>query len=214
MITQNPIIGRAKKKLAGVYARTLYGKNVIQTCPPSTKGHQTENQLAVCKTFGSLSQLSNQVTASLLNSLYYAAPVGRSRRGQWCKDLATGLSRTAQGWTFDPSAIQILGGNQKVSEEPYILTPNETHFEIDISSLSAVGNAITSDVPCLILICPSKNICISLLPYTTLNDNVLEVHPISTTLVGNECYVFPLWRINLGTQANPIFAYGSYQKSH
>lgn len=213
MITQNPIIGRARKKLAGVYARTLYGKNILQSCPPPHNGKKTEYQAAAWNSFGLLSKMSNQLSASLLNSIYYAAPIGRSRRGQWCKDLATGMQKSAQGWIFDPTMIEILGGNPKVAETAFSLIPTLTRFEINVSSLSAVGNAVTTEIPCLILICPSKNICIDLLPFTTLNDGILTVEPISTTLLNEECFIFPLWRVNVGTQANPIWAYGSFQKN-
>ena len=212
MITQNPIIGRARKRIGGIYARTLYGKNVLQSCPPPTKGHQTKGQVAVCNAFGLLSKMSNQVTASLLNFIYYAAPVGRSRRAQWCKDLGTGMVKDSQEWVFDPSLIEILGGNPKVAETAFSLVPTSTRFEISVSSLSAVGNADINQVPCLILVCPSKNICIDLLPYTSLSDGTLTVEPNSTTLLNEECLIFPLWRVNMGTQANPIWVYGSFQK--
>lgn len=213
MITQNPIIGRARKKLAGVYARTLYGKNILQSCPPPRNGKKTENQAAAWHSFGLLSKMSNQLSASLLNSIYYAAPIGRSRRGQWCKDLSTGMQKSAQGWIFNPTMIEILGGNPKVAETAFSLIPTLTRFEINVSSLSAVGNAVTTEIPCLILICPTKNICIDLLPFTTLNDGVLTVEPISTTLLNEVCFIFPLWRVNVGTQAYPIWAYGSFQKN-
>ena len=214
MITQNPIIGRASKRIGGIYARTLYGKNILQSCPPPTKGHQTQGQKAVCNAFGLLSRLSNQVSASLLNNIYYAAPVGRSRRAQWCKDLGPGMVKTQQGWIFDPSLIETLGGNPKVTETAFSLILASTHLEISVSSLSAVGNADTSQIPCLILVCPSKNICIDLIPFTTLSEGTLNVEPISSTLLNEECFIFPLWQVNIGTQANPIWVYGSFHKNN
>lgn len=214
MITQNPIIGRAKKKLAGIYARTLYGKNILQTCPPSTKGKQTQNQIAVCNAFASLSQLSYQLPSSILNFIYYSAPIGRSRRSQWCKDLAPGMVKGANGWTFDPSLIEILGGNPKVSENAFCFVPTSLRLEINVSSLSHVNNADTSKIPCLILLCPEKNVCIDLLSYTTLNNDVLTIEPLSSTLLNQECFIFPLWSINIGTQSNPIWTYGSFQKNN
>lgn len=214
MITQNSIIGRARKKLGGIYSRTLYGKNVIQTCPPPTKGKQTKNQLESCDAFARLSKLSNQLPASLLNYIYYSAPIGRSRRAQWCKDLSGGMQKHIDVWTFDPTMIEILGGNPKVTETAYSLIPTSSRFEISVSSLSAVGNADTNQVPCLILMCPSKNICIDLLPYTTLNEGTLTVEPISSTLLNEVCFIFPLWRVNVGTLTTPIWAFGSFQKSN
>lgn len=212
MITQNPIIGRAKNKLAGVYARTLYGKNVLQSCPPPTKGHQTPSQQAVCKAFGRVSQLANQLSASMLNQIYYSAPQGRSRRAQWCKDLAKGMTKVDADWVFNPNLIETLGGNPKVSTEPFIIIPTQTSLEINSDALSATSIADLSKVPCLILICIEANICISLVSYTTINDGTITLSNLSTTLVGKECYIFPLWQTNIGTQATPIYAYGSYEK--
>ena len=213
MITQNPIIGRARKKLSGVYARTLYGKNILQSCPPPHNGKKTVNQAAAWTAFGFLSKLSNQLPPSVLNYIYYASPIGRSRRGQWCKDLATGMQKSSQSWIFDPSLIEILGGNPKVAETAFTLIPTTTRIEINVSSLSTVGNADTTQIPCLILICPSKNICIDLLSYTTLNEGVLTIEPLSSTVIDQECFIFPLWKVNVGTQANPIWAFGSYQRN-
>ena len=211
MITQNPIIGRAKQKLGAVYARTLYGKNVLQTCPPSRKGHQTPNEIAACNAFGKLSQLSNQVPMSLLNYIYYEAPQGRSRRGEWCKQLGKGLKKTQNGWSYDPSQITALGSNHKVSEEAYSLIVTSNQLEIPISTLSMVGSAIPTEIPCLILICPSENICISLLDYTQIVNETLVITPLSTTILNKECWIFPLWAVNEGTQKNPALVYGSFQ---
>lgn len=211
MITQNPIIGRAKNKLGAVYARTLYGKNVLQTCPPSRKGRQTPAEMASSAAFGKLSQLSNQVSISLLNSIYYEAPQGHSRRAEWCKQLGKGLKKTQNGWSYDPSQILALGSNHKVSEEPYILTVVSNRLVIPFSSLSMVGSAIPTEIPCLILICPSENICISLKDYTQIENDTLVITPLSSTLLEKECWIFPLWAVNEGTQKNPALAYGSFQ---
>lgn len=212
MITQNPIIGRAKNKLAGVYARTLYGKNVLQSCPPPTKGHQTANQQAVCSAFGRVSRLANQLSASMLNQIYYSAPQGRSRRAQWCKDLAKGMTKVDTDWIFNPSLIETLGGNPKVSTEPFIVTPTQTSLEISSDALSATTIADKSKVPCLVLICIEANVCISLVPYTSINDGTITLSNLSSTLVGKECYIFSLWQTNVGTTTTPIYAYGSYGK--
>ena len=211
MITQNPVTGHSKKKLGGVYARTLYGKNIIQTCPHFKKGQATNNQRKTRSAFGYLSNLSNQVSASLLNYIYYSAPIGRSRRMQWNKDLSTGMQKDGDDWLFNPSMIQTLGTNPKVSEYPFISVVTSSQLVIPIESLSAVGNAITDQVPCLILICPTEKICISLLDYTTLDDNNLVISNLSSTLINKQCWIFPLWLVNIGTQRNEILTYGSYQ---
>lgn len=213
MITQNPIIGRARKKLSGVYARTLYGKNVIQTCPMPSKGKQSLSQVAASNAFGKLSQLSNQVSASLLTSIFYAAPTGRSRRAEWCSQLSKGLIKNQNSWDFDPSLIIELGSNHKVSENFYNLKVTSTQISIPLAQLSAVGNAITTVIPCLILIEPADNICISLLDYTQIEGANLVVSNISATLIDRDVWIFPLWQVNEGTAKNPILCYGSYQKN-
>lgn len=213
MITQNPITGRSKGRLAGIYARTLYGKNILQSCPPPTKGKQHANQVKACTAFGFVSRLSNQVSQSLLTYLYYMAPAGRSRRGQWCKDLATGMTKNGSNFEFDPSMIEILGGNQKTTADPVILTPQQNSVVFTKSEISTEGNADTSLVPCVIMICPSECICIDMLPWTTIDATTITINPLSSTIIGKECWFFFLWQTNVGTQATPIMSYGSYRKN-
>lgn len=213
MITQNPIIGKARKKLGAIYARTLYGKNVLQSCPPPTKGKEAPTQLAAQKAFGIVSRLSAQFPASLLNNLYYSPPSGRSRRQQWCKDLAKGSVKVNGVWSYQPSLIQRLGGNPKVSQAAISLTVTSKRVEIPISSLSTVNNAIVNEPPCIILIDVADLICISLLDYTTIENETIVLQNLSSTLIGKECWLFPLWLTNVGTQQSPIYQYGSYQKN-
>lgn len=210
MITQNPIIGRARKKLGNVYARTLYGKNVLQSCPPPTRGHQTNGQVSVCTNFGRMSLLSNQVSASLLNIIYYSRPTDRSRRAEWMKQLMTGVTKENDQWIFDPGRIERLGSNAAVTEHVFTMTPTQRDFSIAITELSAIGNADTSKLPCIILICPSADICIDLLSYTTIDGENLAISNLLPTLIGMQCYIFPLWQVNIGTEQTPVWTYGSF----
>ena len=212
MITQNPITGKARKKLGALYARTLYGKNVIQQCPQSRKGKQTAAEMEASHGFGFVSLLSAQISASILNQIYYAPPTGRNRRQQWCKDLMTGRFKVEDKWDYNPNLIRKLGGNPKVSESAISLTPDSTQVVIPLSSFSAVNNAITTEPPCIILICVDACICISLLDYTTLEGTNIFLRNLSTTLINKECWLFPLWQTNIGTQQNPIICYGRFEK--
>lgn len=212
MITQNPITGKARKKLGGVYARTLYGKNVLQSCPPSRKGKQTAAEVEASRGFGFVSLLSAQISASILNQIYYAPPSGRNRRQQWCKDLMTGRIKDGDKWDYNPDLIRKLGGNPKVSESAISLTPASTEVVIPLSSFSAVNNAITTEPPCIILICVEECICISLLDYTSIVGDNIVLQNLSSTIVGKECWLFPLWQTNIGTQQNPIICYGRFEK--
>jgi len=212
MITQNPITGKARKKLGALYARTLYGKNVIQQCPPSRKGKQTKAEQEASRGFGFVSLLSAQISASMLNQIYYAPPTGRNRRQQWCKDLMTGRFKDSDKWEYYPGYIHKLGGNPKVTEQGICLTLTSTEVVIPLSSFNAVNNAITTEPPCIILICVEASICISLLDYTSIvNDNIV-LQNISSTVVGKECWLFPLWQTNIGTQQNPIICFGRFEK--
>lgn len=213
MITQNPIIGRARKKLAGVYSRTMNGKNIIQSCPPPTKGKQTQSQIAVCNSFALLAKMGYQVDASVLNSIYYEKPIGRTRRSEWIKQLATGMQMQDGKRQMQPEAIMQLGSNPKVSEQAFVFTPTSSSLEINFSDLSKVGNAIDTMKPCLILICKDTNQCISLLDYTNLGNSKIILQNLSPTYRNKECHLFPLWAVNVGTINNPILAWGSYQKN-
>lgn len=211
MITQNPIIGRARKKIGNVYSRTLFGMNVLQTCPPPTKGKQQPAQIAACKSFAQASQLAYQVSASLLTYLFYEAPIGRSRRAEWCRQISQGRTKVGTSWGFNAENIQQLGANPKVSELYFNCVPASTRLDIPLANLSAVGQAITTEIPCLVLICEEANVCISLLGFTSIVDDNLVVENLSSKLVGKSCTIFPLWLVNMGTVNNPIYAYGSYR---
>ena len=211
MITQNPIIGRARKKLAGVYSRTLWGKNVVQSCPPSTKGKQTASQLAAAERFGYMSRLSNQVDQSFLNAVFYSAPVGRSRRAEWMKQLCAGIVKDGAVWDFNPAGITQLGTNSVVTREPMIITPTENQLRFSVAEFSAVNWADTSKLPCLLLICKDTNQCITLLPWESLVDGDIVCQNLSPTFLNHECYLYCLWQYNTGTQANPIYTYGSFK---
>lgn len=212
MITQNPIIGKAKKKLGGVYCRTLYGKNIIQSCPPPKAGKLAPTQIESGKMFGYFSKLSNQVSASLLNQLFFTAPIGRSRRAEWMQQLCKGKEKQDMTWTFNPGLIQKLGGNQTVTTQPMILTPTQNQLQISVSEFSIIGPADQTKIPCIILICSDTQQCISLLPWTSLENDSIILDNLSSTYLNHECYLFCLWQYNKGTAQSPIYIYGSYEQ--
>lgn len=212
MITQNPIIGRARKKLGGVYARTLYGKNVVQSCPPPKADKLMHSQIASCNLFAYFSRLSNQVPASLLNNIFYQAPIGRSRRAEWMRQLTVAREKTENGWQVNLSLITALGSNAAVTTEPIIIVPTSSQLRINFDEVSHLDRAIMDQKPCLILICKDTEQCIDLLSYTSLENNEIVLNNLSPTYRGHECYIYFLWQTNIGTSQNPILVYGSYQK--
>lgn len=212
MITQNPIIGRARKKLSGIYARTLYGQNVLQTCPPPKKGHLAQSQEHAQSFFGSISKLSNQVSASLLNQIFYQAPIGRSRRGEWMRQLLAAALKENGTWNFHPSLLPRLGGNAAVTEAPIIITPTQNQLRFSVSDFSSLTRADLTKTPCLILICKDTMQCISLLPWTSIDGDEIVLDNLSPTFLQHECHIYCLWQYNAGTQQTPIFTYGAYVK--
>ena len=146
------------------------------------------------------------------DSIYYSAPAGRSRRAEWCAQLGKGLKKTVNGWEFDPTQIVKLGSNHVVSTKALELEIDSTQVSFPVSLLSRVGNAIPEEKPCLILICPEANICITLLDYTIIEDETVTLSYLSSTLIDKHCWLFPLWVVNEGTQRNPSYAYGSFEK--
>lgn len=212
MITQNPIIGRAKKKLGSVYARTMYGKNILQTCPPPTKGRQTQNQIAACTIFGYVSKLSNQLSQSLLNNIFYQNPSDRNRRQAFNKQLHSGVLKSNGQWIYDPSNISQIGTNTQTVASFKQITPIDQTFNIPFEDVPAINGADTSKIPLALAICPSANYCDSINYALTIENNILKFENASQLLVNRQCFIFVLWQINIGTQNNPIYAYGSYKK--
>lgn len=212
MITQNPITGRARKKLGNVYARTLYGKNVLQTCPPPRKGKETIQQKKAMSIFAQVSQMSNQVSASLLNQIYYSAPIGRNRRQQFNKDLSTGEIKVDGEWTFSPEQIQRIGSNPIVTTEGKSFTLASTQLVIPISEISVTQSAIVNETPLILLICPQKNCCLSMLQYTELQQDIIRLTNIPSYLMNQDVFLMFLWKANVGTEANPILTFGRYER--
>lgn len=211
MITQNPIIGRARKKLSGVYARTLFGKNVIQSCPthsniPATKALQ-DSRVA----FAAVTRMANGVPSFLLPSLYYTAPVGRSRRHVLASQIFTGVQRVQHVVDFNLSALSELGTNPIVTTEGLLHTVTATAFSIPIANFNATQLADTSRVPCIMAVSYALCLCVPLLDYTELDGNTLVFSNLSETFLNQAVLLLPLWQTNVGTQQNPIWVYGSFQ---
>jgi len=211
MITQNPIVGRARKKLAGVYARTLYGKNIIQSCPGPRTTPPSSAELESRSAFRLVSSMANMLHPSLLLNIFYAAPVGRSRRACLVSQLHTGVVRSNMVVSYDLEAISEIGGNVVTCNEGLIYTPSAKSFQIAVSNFNATQLADTSKLPCVIAISYSKGVCVSLLDYTTIEDDILKFENVSDTLLNTPILLLPLWQTNIGTTQNPILVFGGFK---
>lgn len=211
MITQNPIVGRSRKKLAGVYARTLWGKNVIQSVPVKSSVPPTRALKDSRNAFGHIMQMANMVPKSILYNIYYNAPVGRSRRHVLSSQLFTGVQRANMEITYNLSALSMLGSNPVSTTSGLLFTVQAKNFQLAKDLFSTTPIADTSRVPCVFAISYELGVCVPLLDYTAISNDELQFTNVSDTFLGHEVLLLPLWQINLGTAQNQIWVFGSFQ---
>ena len=210
MITQNPIVGRSRKKLAGVYARTLWGKNIIQSCPTPSSTPPTQALQDSRSAFGLIMQMANMIPTPLLYNLYYAAPVGRSRRHVLSSQLFNGVQRSNKIITYDFAGIKRIGTNPIVTNQGLLYTASHKNFEIPIDTFPAINAADTSRVPCVLAISYDLGLCVSWFGYTSIEGDDLIFRNISDTFMDSEVLLLALWQVNIGTIQNPIWVFGSF----
>lgn len=211
MITQNPIVGRSKNKLAGVYARTLWGMNIIQSCPKPRTSQPTPAMQAARTSFANVMAMANQLTQGLLNELYYAAPIGRSRRHVLASQLMQAVQRNNGLVTYDPARIEQLGTNLVALTSPIAVTPTETTISINVADIATTESAIFENAPLTLALNYELCICYNLLPLSNMNNGVLTISPIPSTWIGQQFFLFPLFQVNMGTTNNPVYAFGRYE---
>ena len=211
MITQNPITGRSRKKLSGVYARTMYGQNIIQSCPGPSNIPPTAALKSSRAAFGRVTSMANQVDQSLLFSLYYTAPIGRSRRHMLASQLFAGVLRNEMQITFDLAAITQMGTNPIGSNASLLYTIPAKAFTLPKSTFPASTIADTSRTPCMLAVSYELGLCVPLLSYTELDGDNLSFTNISDTIIGQQVLLLCLWQVNIGTTNNPIWVYGRFQ---
>lgn len=211
MITQNPITGRSRKKLAGVYARTLWGMNVIQSLPTPSNKPATKELRANRDAFAIVQQMSNMVPPSLLPFLYYDKPVGRSRRHWLASDLNSGVLRIDKQITFDLAAFSRLGGNPLATTNSLIYTAPAKNFTLPASTFIATDLADTNRVPCVFALSYDLAVCVPLLDYTFIDGDNLVFENVSDTFVGKPALYICLWQVNMGNEQYPNWVYGSFR---
>jgi len=213
MITQNPIIGRAKKKLAGVYARTLYGMNIIQSCPKPSTAPMSPARLACQRAFKFVSGMSNQLPQQLLNYLYYAAPQGRSRRNVLFSQLMKAVVLNGEFVTFDPNLITEIGSNPAALTAPVVVTSSGTSIMLTVADLETTQSAVLTQLNFIMALSYELGVVYDLAPLATLADGVVTINPIPSTWVGHQLYLYPLFDVNVGTVNNPVYAFGRFDST-
>lgn len=213
MITQNPIIGRAKKKLAGVYARTLYGMNIIQSCPKPSTNPMSPARLACQRAFKFVSGMSNQLPQQLLNYLYYAAPQGKSRRNVLSSQLMKAVVRDGEFVTFDPDLITEIGSNPAALTTPIVVTPSSTSIVLNVADLATTQSAVITQLHCILALSYELGVAYDLAPLASLAADVVTINPIPSNWVGHQLYLYPLFDVNVGTVNNPVYAFGRFDST-
>ena len=211
MITQNPIIGRSRKKVGNVYARTLWGKNILQSCPTPSTNPTTKKQKANRSAFALVSSMANMFPASLLNQIYYTQPDGRSRRHVLCSQLYTAMTRNENTVTFNPSNLSELGTNRVVTNAGLLYTVPAKSFTIPVAAFPASASADTTRVPLVVAVSFELAICVDLLSYTELDGDNLVFSNISDTLLNHDILLLCLWQTDIGTTQLPNYIYGSFK---
>lgn len=212
MITQNPIVGRSRKKLAGVYARTYCSKNIIQSLPKPTTIPPTQALRDSRAAFAVVRQMSAMFPASLLPQIYYNAPVGKTRRSVFMSQLFQGVVRDNMQISFNELAIQEIGSNPVVTSSMIPITVPSKDFSLPLSTFSATEVADTSRVPLIIALHYPMKICQSWLPYTQIEGNNLVFRNISDTLVNEVVFLVCLWQTNMGSSSIPVWTFGRFEK--
>lgn len=210
MITQNPITGRSRNKLAGVYARTLWGKNVLQSCPTPSHTPPSPALQASRNAFGRIMRMANMIPPQLMNSIFYSAPVGRSRRHTLASQLFTGVSRNGSEITFNLDNITAIGSNTVSCNAGVLVTITDSTLQLYIPDLSATTSAITNEVPLLLAVSYEREVCYPMIDLTSIEEEYLVVQNIPSTIFNVPLMIYPLWTVNVGTLRTPVYAYGSY----
>jgi hypothetical protein len=212
MITQNPIVGRSRKRLAGVYARTYCSMNIIQSLPKPTTIPPTQALRDSRAAFATVRQMAAMFPASLLPQIYYTAPVGKTRRSVFMSQLFQGVVRENKQITFNESEIHEIGSNPVVTSSNIPITVPSKDFSIPLYTFNATEVADTSRVPLIIALHYPLRICQSWLPYTQIEGNNLVFRNISDTLVNEVVFLICLWQTNMGSSQIPVWTFGRFEK--
>ena len=212
MITQNPIVGRSRKKLAGVYARTYCGKNIIQSLPKPTTIPPTQALRDSRAAFAVVRQMSAMFPASLLPQIYYNAPVGKTRRSVFMSQLFQGVVRDNMQISFNELAIQEIGSNPVVTSSMIPITVPGKDFSLPLYTFLATEVADTTRVPLIIALHYPLKICQSWLSYTQIDGNNLVFRNISDTLVNEVVFLICLWQTNIGSSQIPVWTFGRFAR--
>lgn len=212
MITQNSLIGHAKNKLGGVYARTLYGKNIIQSCPVYSSTKATDKQKNVRSLFKAVSNMANVLTASQLNQIYYYSPSGCNRRMMHNKQLQTILQGQGTERSYNCDNLMKIGTNSVVTNELFELEVSTNEITIPISTIQHSESAILDQNPIAIAFDVETPILYDFSNKISIGNGNLIISELGEQYQNRTFKIAFLWKINIGTAQNPIIVNGAFEQ--
>lgn len=210
MITQNSLIGHAKQKLGGVYARTMYGKNILQSCPVYSSLKTTDKQKNVRSLFKAVSNMANVLTPSQLNQIYYYSPSGCNRRMLHNKQLQTILQGQGTERTYNCDNLLKIGTNSVVTNELFEIAVSTNEITIPISTIQHFENAIMDQNPIAIAFDVETPILYDFSNKISIDNENLIISELGEQYQNRSFKIAFLWKINIGTAQNPIIVNGAF----
>ena len=212
MITQNSLIGHAKQKLGNVYARTMYGKNILQSCPVYSSTIATDNQKNVRSLFKAVSNMANVLTPSQLNQIYYYSPTGCNRRMLHNKQLQTMLQGKGTERAYDCDNLQKIGTNSVVTNKLYEIAVSTNEITIPISTIQHSESAILDQKPIAIAIDVETPLLYEFSNKISIENGNLIISELGEQYQNRTYKIAFLWKINIGTAQNPIIVNGAFEQ--
>lgn len=155
-------------------------------------------------------QMSNMVPKFLLYNMYYAAPVGRSRRHELSAQLFTGVQRINFEISYNLQSLASLGSNPISTTAGLVFQVPDKEFFIPTNSFNATELANTSELPCIFAISYELALCVPLLDYVAFDGDNFHFTNISDSFIGHDVLLVCLWKVNVGTAQIPVWRYGRF----
>ena len=148
-------------------------------------------RLACQTAFRYVTEMANQLPASLLNNLFYSAPVGKSRRSVLISQLMKAVVRNDTEINYNAQLVSALGGNPIALKTPNIVQFTDTNITIQVDDVDVTPVAEISMLPCVIALSYDLHVVYNLLPLSSIENGTVSIGPVPSNWVGNEFYLYP-----------------------
>lgn len=211
MIVQNPLIGRARKKIGNAYAKTLYNKNVICAKPISYAPTKSPILKANQKAFGKVSLMSMAVDKKDLWKIYYFNPEDRSRRNQFMKDLNRGAVYEPNNPHYDTSRITQIGNGAVVTEDFTTIDLRTGVAVIPIEDVNHTEIALLTERPIVLGFVEEEFKLVDLTPYLTIVNSTYKFQGLRSDWTGKIYKAIFLFKYIYTEMSDDIVINGCYK---